>query len=158
MCILRERGQYTHNIYAYATTKNATHEEYEFAAKIFQQCNESLLQLVNNLSLLKEASKQTLVQTKKASHFEVDLETKQKRGHHLARNGIRVRQQTTFMYKHQVKQRKLLISKWTWKQNKKHLARNGTRVRQQTIYVQTKKASHFEVERKVTILPETEFV
>ena len=37
--------------------------------------------------------KQTLGQTKKASHFEVDLETK----HNLARNGIRVRQQTIFM-------------------------------------------------------------
>ena len=63
----------------------------------------------------------------------MDLETKQKKGHHLARNGIRVRQQTIFMYK----QRKLLISKCTWKQNKKkghHLARNGIRVRQQNDY------------------------
>ena len=46
---------------------------------------------------LKGSCVQTLGQTKKASHFEVDLETKQKKGHHLARNGIRVRQQTIFM-------------------------------------------------------------
>ena len=42
---------------------------------------------------LKGSCVQTLGQTKKASHFEVDLETK----HNLARNGIRVRQQTIFM-------------------------------------------------------------
>ena len=57
--------------------------------KMFNMCNESLIGLIELLFIialtLKGSCVQTLVQTKKASHFEVDLETKQKKGHHLAK-------------------------------------------------------------------------
>ena len=83
----------------------------------------------------------------------MDLETKQKKGHHLARNGIRVRQQTIFMYKQSLGQTKKAshfeVDLETKQKKSHHLARNGIRVRQQTIFFyvqtlgQTKKASHF---------------